>query len=56
MANIDKTMECNATHKKGNLDKIFVTTCELGYITYAKSLVCRYKIDIHATYELAFRR
>ena len=36
------------------LKEIFIVTCRKGYIAYAKSLVARYKIDIHDEFESAF--
>ena len=50
-------IEWNKTKKywKCNLNYIFGYTCSKGYITYAKSLLFRYKIDIHCDREYAFQ-
>ena len=41
--------------KNGNPDNIFAISCANNYMTYAKSLIKRYKINIHFNHERAFR-
>ena len=41
-------------HKDYIVNNIFHITCQFGYITYAKSLINRYDIDIHSEFEYAF--